>query len=80
MSDNSDNDDPIRMYKGPGGVIKIKRGGAASSGNSGAAHKRTRTPVRAIRNPEGRHLPWPTQGKPVWDPNVDGQKFAIARR
>lgn len=69
---------PIRIGGSkPGGIIKIRRGGATRNGNSGTAPKRFHTPVRAIReakgSKKGRHyggkiLPWPSRGKPIWDP------------
>lgn len=60
---------PIRIGGDkPGGVIKIKRGGMTRNGNSGTAPKRCRTPVRAIRDVHGKHLPWPSRGKIIWDP------------
>jgi hypothetical protein len=52
----------------PGGIIKLKRGGATRNGNSGTAPKRFYTPVRALRDVHGKHLPWPPRGNIIWDP------------
>ena len=65
---------PIRLpcspfTRSPPAVMKIKRGGVGKQGNSGTAPRRTRTFPRAIRDPKnGKHLPWPPRGKPVWNP------------
>ena len=68
---------PIRLpcspfTASPPAVTKLKRGGIGKQANSGSGPKRTRTFPRAVRDPKnGKHLPWPPRGKPVWDPNND---------
>src|SRR5579864_6408035 len=59
---------PIQLRPGPGGIIKVRRGGAVGNGNSGNGPKRFYTPPRAIRNVHGQHQPWPRRGKVIWDP------------
>lgn len=65
---------PIRLkrspfVKSPPTVTKLKRGGTGKQGNNGSGPKRTRTFPRAVRDPKnGKHLPWPPRGKPIWDP------------
>jgi hypothetical protein len=50
---------PVRLGKGPGGVLKIKRGGTGKQGNSGSAAKRFHLPPRQAR---------PASGPVIWDP------------
>lgn len=69
-------DSPIQLHPGPGGSMKIKRGGTGKISNSGTV-RRVRPPVRAIRDPKGKHLPWPPRGKPIWDPR---DPFIVAYR
>ena len=63
---------PIRLkrspfVKSPPTVTKLKRGGTGKQGNNGSGPKRTRTFPRAVRDPKnGKHLPWPPRGKPIW--------------
>jgi hypothetical protein len=76
---------PIPLSSGKGGVIKIKRGGAARNGNSGSAHKRTRNACFTYlreRNKPGKHdggtlLPKPPDSPAIWDPR---DPFIIALR
>jgi hypothetical protein len=65
---------PISRFITGGGTLKVKRAGGTGTSNSGGSgrSKRVYTPGRATRNPKnGRHLPWPARGKPIWDPNND---------
>lgn len=74
---------PIQLHAGPGGVIKIKRGGAARNGNSGSANRRTRTACFSYlrdRNKPGKHgggtlLPKPPASPVIWNPT---DPFVIA--
>lgn len=59
---------PIQLSSGPGGIIKVRRGGAVGNGNSGNGPRRFHTVPRAIRNVHGQHMPWPPRGKVIWDP------------
>ena len=61
---------PVQLRPGRGGTIRIRRGGAVRNGNSGTAPKRFYSPGRAIRAAPHhiKHLPWPSRGKPLWDP------------
>jgi hypothetical protein len=70
---------PIRIGGDkPGRTLKRKRGGIGKISNSGQHAKRARSPGRAIRDPKNsKHLPWPSRGKPIWDPR---DPFIIAYR
>lgn len=60
---------PIRIGGDkPGRVLKRRRGGVGKISNSGTVPKRFHTPVRAVRDVHGKHLPWPPRGKIIWDP------------
>jgi hypothetical protein len=59
---------PCPRQAGPD--LKIKRMGAVRSGNSGNGPRRMRTPVKALRDKTGKHLPWPAQGAIIWNPNA----------
>lgn len=65
---------PIRLpcspfTRSPPAIMKLKRSGTGKQGNNGSGPKRVRNFPRAIRDPKnGKILPWPAQGKPIWDP------------
>ena len=66
---------PINIGTGPGGVIKIKRGGGTRAGNSGGGQRRIRQPVFARRDfhkpskhGDYRHLPKPPDTPVIWNP------------
>ena len=61
---------PVSMFRrSPPATQKIKRGGTGKISNSGNAPKRFHNAVRAIRNVQGQHMPWPARNsKAIWDP------------
>lgn len=66
---------PIRLGDGPGGVIKVKRGGTGKISNSGNAPKRFYTAVKGLRHGKkpgkpggGTLLPKPPASPPIWGP------------